>query len=105
MSWSSEPDAEPTRKYGTRDLTTNELVDFITGPLLPTVERTLVPGVQIRFDQRHSGMLPNFFERGTYKFVVQVSAHETPPDELTLLVHWRENGLTIRADGTTYKIV
>jgi hypothetical protein len=104
MSWSSEPDAEPL-KYSKRELTAHELIDFITGPLLPARDGKLVPGIQIRFDPRHMGMSPNFFEFGTHKFVVQVSADETPPDELMLLVHWSENGLVIRSEDTTFRIV
>jgi hypothetical protein len=80
-------------------------VDFITGPLLPTTYGKFVRGIQVRFDPRHAGMGPNFLDLGTYKFVVQVSAHETPPAELALLVHWSKNGLVIETEGQTYQII
>jgi hypothetical protein len=56
---------------------------------------------KISIDPTHSGVRPFFFEKGTYKFVMQVSAPDAgKPEQLTILVDWDEKDITIRsADG------
>jgi hypothetical protein len=100
MSWGSEVDDEPSKKYSTRELTTREIIDFITGPFFPDPDPSnMRRGVQIRFDQRHRGMSPNFYEYGKYKFVIQATAPNAPADEMTLYVDWNTRGLTISTEA------
>ncbi len=106
MSWASVPDANMSKKYSTYELTVPELVDFITGPLFPGPRpENMIRGLQIRFEPTHTGMSPNFLELGNYMFVVQVSAPDILPDELTLFVDWNEQSLIIRTKDAWQRII
>src|ERR1700733_2239686 len=112
LSWCSVPEAERPQKYSGRTLRPNppELVDFVHGPhtrskryaregaVFPYPE---VPFFEIQIDPTHvvgGGVLPYFFKKGIYKFVIQVSASSAGhPVETTLFVEWNGEDFVIRS--------
>jgi hypothetical protein len=101
MSWGYLPDGDP-QKYSTVPLAPgSEVIDFVSGPHL--FQQQGGPprlGFLIRIDPRHwQNVNPAFWEKGTYKFVMQVSALDVErPDKLTLFVDWDGTNLVIRSD-------
>jgi hypothetical protein len=59
------------------------------------------PFFEIQIDPAHilgGGVVPYFSEKGTYKFVVQVSAPSAgKPEQLTLFVDWNGDDFVIRS--------
>jgi hypothetical protein len=101
MSWAHLPDSDP-QKYSTMQLAPGpELVDFISGPRNFSQGGQTHLGFVIRIDPRHWGNVnPAFWEKGTYKFAMQVSATNVEkPGKLILFVDWDEKNLVIRSDN------
>jgi hypothetical protein len=98
MSWCSVPDALHVRKYSSFQITSPELIDFVWGPVpieLSTGESAL--GFTIRIDPTHTGAKAYFYELGTYKVIVQVSAADMKAERITLFVEWN-GGLKIKSE-------
>jgi hypothetical protein len=98
MSWCALPDHRWAAKYSAMQLQPgSELVDFISGPHTeansadtanPSGHFPTNPFFKIRIDPAHVGVgvLPFFGEKGTYKFVMQVSAPDAgKPEQLTFI--------------------
>ena len=110
MSWCALPDDRWQDKYSGMQLQPgSDLVDFISGPHTeensadstnPSGHYPVDPFFKIRIDPKHVGVgvLPFFTEKGTYKFVMQVSAPNAgKPEQLTLLVDWNGKDFAIRS--------
>jgi len=100
MSWANVPD-DPNRrgeKYGPLQISQGDnIVDFIT---CPVVDDRRNIGFVFRIDPDHfQAVFPVFFEPGTYKFVMQLSAPNVlDPPRLTLLVEWNGQTATNRSE-------
>jgi hypothetical protein len=101
MSWGYLPDGDP-QKYSTVQLAPgSEVLDFISGPYeLTKSDGQKCLGFIIRVDPKHKGVNPIFWEEGTYKFVMQVSAVDIEkPQKLTVFADWDGKNLVLRTDG------
>jgi hypothetical protein len=109
MSWADKADGDPNKYSAVQLAPGKEVIDFIWGPReltqIITDESTGVKRhdtqrwFEIRIDprQRHT-VQPVFYQAGTYKFVMQVSARDAKPASLTLYVHWDESDFVIYND-------
>jgi hypothetical protein len=108
MSWGFLPDGDP-QKYSTVPLAHGkEPIDFISGPLnVSQSDGQPRLGFIIRIDPRHwKSVSPVFWENGTYKFVMQVSAiHIEKPGKLTLFVDWDGKNLVICSDDNPGQVL
>jgi hypothetical protein len=97
MSWGQEPDGG-AQKYSTIQLAPGkgDILDFLTGPLFPSGHPVVF---KIRVDPKHKGINPFFSHIGTYRFVLQASALNAEPKQLTIFADWDGGKLVIR-DGS-----
>jgi hypothetical protein len=100
MSWGFVPE-EDSQKYGTVPLAPGkEPIDFITGPVPILLANRGRVGFKIRIDPRHLGnVIPFFWEAGTYRFEMQISATDAERAKLTLFVDWDGQTMTIRSEN------
>ena len=98
MSWGQEPDGG-AQKYSTIQLAPGkgDILDFLTGPALFFEGQPSM--FKIRVDPKHKGINPFFSQIGTYKFVIQASAINAEPKQLTIFAEWDGGKLTIRDDS------
>jgi hypothetical protein len=113
LSWCGIPDHHHAQKYSARSLRPEppELVDFVSGPHtkskrysregLTSLPYPDAPFFEVQIDPAHilsRGVVPYFSEKGTYKFVIQVSAPAAgKPEQLTLFVDWDGDDFVIRS--------
>jgi hypothetical protein len=105
MSWANVPDGRPN-KYAPRQISKGDnTVDFITCPVVDNTGNIALDdqrrhGFVFRIDPDHfRAVFPVFFEPGTYKFVMQLSAPNVlDPPRLTLLVEWDGQTATIQSE-------
>jgi hypothetical protein len=102
MSWANVPDGRP-EKYAPRQISKGDnTVDFVTCPVINgkgsiAVDDKGRKAFVFRIDPDHfRAVFPAFFEFGTYRFVMQLSAPNVlDPPRLTLLVEWDGQTATI----------
>lgn len=98
MSWGSPPDGHPNKYSAIQPPPRSEVIDFISSPW--TDNSTGTKGFLIRINPQHGGTInPFFWQHGTYKFTMLLSAPNTEPDELTLRVDWDGNDFLIRSEA------
>jgi hypothetical protein len=105
MSWANVADGRP-EKYAPRQISKGDnTVDFITCPVVDdkgniALDDQRRQGFVFRIDPGHfQAVFPVFFEPGTYKFVMQLSAPNVlEPPRLTLLVEWDGETATIQSE-------
>jgi hypothetical protein len=100
MSWGHLDDDDP-QKYSTSQLAPgSDVIDFISGPLIAKFgSGQEILGFKIRISPKHRIVIPFFWEKGTYRFMMQISAADTEnPGKLTLFADWNGATLVIRSD-------
>jgi hypothetical protein len=102
MSWGDKPDRHSDKYGGVQLAPGSEVIDFINGPHLATIKTNnnifRAKAFLIRIDPQQA-VNPVCFEKGQYRFVMQVSALNAQLDRLTLLVDWDGNDFVIRSEN------
>jgi len=90
-------------KYSTVQLPRgSETLDFITGPVTAAhQDGTTVRAFILKMDPRHGPDPSIFYEKGLYRFVLQISGLDSgEPHELPIYVEWDGTDLAIRLKET-----
>lgn len=108
LSWCTQPDGGTTKYAAIQMAHGTEWIDFLCSPGEVLTARGDAhfnqmnnrPFFTLRVDPRHAG-IGRFFEKGTYRFVLQISALNVPAKTYVLLVEWdgTPESLTIRPEN------